>query len=379
MTSLNRNTLSFQMGCRPTTQKRDITALPLPGVVETVNKWMSSKYLRADIPESVYDDNELLMGNPETDAVLFYMLNHAVAIVQSKLHPLEDLGKYAKVVHTYHEQVALRVPRVFYYLLLICTREVRHERSVASGGFWKKMTAKYPNVSAFLKNLHGKTRPQVVEAFREDPPSATIGEYCAAMVDIFCQGSFYDKYGGPAWGKVASALYSFVRGEFSPELLLDTSFTLAHNTAPIFNKDMLYEQQSSGGSALITILDVQRSGQIPQMVSNNEVLTSYRPIVKSMHQMCHLALGSVFEGHVDWFKVEGTLGAKGKNKYNAYKEKQVAKYGYPNTLQAKLSKGKVSPTVTEGDVEGDKSKWVVVVANPTPFMKNKVKVLGARP
>lgn len=50
-------------------------------------------------------------------------------------------------------------------------------------------------------------------------------------------------------------------------LLLDRAWALAHNTGPIFNKGFLFANQKS--SDLMTILNAQRAGLIPGLISFN--------------------------------------------------------------------------------------------------------------
>ena len=61
---------------------------------------------------------------------------------------------------------------------------------------------------------------------------------------------------------MTDCLVRFVSGEFSAEMMLDTVWTLAHNGGPIFNKGQFYACTANA----LRILDVQRSGQIPEAV-----------------------------------------------------------------------------------------------------------------
>src|SRR5208283_4005185 len=90
-----------------------------------------------------------------------------------------------------------------------------------------------------------------------------IGTFCKGLAWQFYKCKWAGGYGGKKWGVVTDCLARFVTGEFSAEMMLDTVWTLAHNGGPIFNKGQFY---ACYGHTLYRILDVQRSGQIPEAV-----------------------------------------------------------------------------------------------------------------
>jgi len=144
----------------------------------------------------------------------------------------------------------------------------------------------------------------------------------------------FSSYGGKPWGHIADTLKKLVLGETSPEMFTDTAWTLAHNNGPMFNKGMLYKQYTQ---SLYKILDVQRSGQIPQLVREGGVdgITS---VVKNVYENCAKVFPEEFSGHVDWFKVEA-LGAL--HHYPNEKAKQEQKYGksdFVSKMQAEEKK-----------------------------------------
>jgi hypothetical protein len=105
-----------------------------------------------------------------------------------------------------------------------------------------------------------------------------------------------------------------VYGEFTPEMFGDTAFTLAHNNGPMFNKGMLYSNYSS---EFKKILDVQRSGQIPQYLSEKVFIGD---VVPTYMAEAVVVFPAELTGTVDWYKVEA-LGALGN--YALLKKKQV--------------------------------------------------------
>lgn len=328
MQSLNKDTLAYQLGLRPATRARTMGMAPVTEVVAQLNKFMKGKG-PGDLTGSANVD--VLMGESERDAVIFYLMNHAVSVVRQKVHPLESLGNYLPLVEEYQRQLSQRATRMFYYMLLICTRESRHCKSSYDSKTWQGLVHKYGQaVLDFHSTIKGIGSSSAADRFRDNPPNVLLGKYVEFLSDVFYEGTYSASYGGPAWGKVADVLRDYVLGKLTAEMMLDTSFTLAHNTGPIFNKGMLFEQQNN--SELIRILDVQRSGQIPQMVANKETKWANDSQIQPLWKACEAALGDPMRGHVDWYMVEA-LGSV--NTYPIDKKNQLAKHGMPADLQKK--------------------------------------------
>jgi hypothetical protein len=275
--------------------------------------------------------NPKVMAVPEEDAMAFYLLNHAVSIIRTKVHVYEPLGKYLPILNMYHEELAVRSARMFYYLLLICTRESRHDGQSKSGPKYMSLKSTYGSeIINFHTSLKGLGSTNAADKLKTDFPNVPLGKYTKFLSDIFYKGDYGSAYGGPAWGKIADVLRDFVHGVITAEMMMDTAFTLCHNNGPIFNKGMLYQ---SYGHEIYKILDVQRSGQIPQLVAIPQVQAASNPYIKEMWNKCQQVIGSAFNGYVDWYLVE-ELGSM--KQYPDMKTLQVAKYGHPSKFKAKI-------------------------------------------
>ena len=136
-------------------------------------------------------------------------------------------------------------------------------------------------------------------------------------------------------------------GKTSMEMMLDTAFTLAHNNGPIFNKGMMYSHYNA--SNLYRILDVQRSGQIPEMILYDKLGTQYNlEPVKALIKLVQEKVPQAFGTYVDWIKVEA-LGAL--HKYPDDIKAQKAAHGHVEIEKAKaasnvieLGKWQITPT-----------------------------------
>jgi hypothetical protein len=265
---------------------------------------------------------------PETEALWFYGLNHGMALVSANRAPLEPLSDWEnEFVRLYHETMAEKAVRAFYYLLWICIRESRHNQSLAKDA--PKMKELFGDaVTNFTVSIKGG-ESGISAAFVTNPPNATIGTYVDCLKWQFYNCKWNGGYGGKKWGIVTDCLSRFVDGEFTAEMMLDTIWTLSHNNGPIFNKGEFFGHYSPN---LIRILDVQRSGQIPEAVLCDVKVAAYAPTAL-LHRMAQLQ--KRFPGklgdYVDWETVEA-LGSV--HKYPNEKKEQFKKHGMSEKAKA---------------------------------------------
>lgn len=310
-----RNTLRHQLA-RPLCVKRNMSTVATLGTAKAAAKRVDE-----------YEMKGMLV--PETAAIQFYLLQHAMSDVRQRFGPDEALGDVEKIVELYHELGVDLGQRMFVYLLLICTREARH--TTGSATFHSKLKSKFGlEFTMFMDEIAHTSSNVAVHKFLKDPPDMELGKFCKGLAWMFTHGKFSGGYGGPAWAKIADTLDWFVGGQISPEMLLDTAFTLAHNGGPIFNKGMAFHTYD--GTKLLLVLNAQATGQIPQFIDS---INGYQEIgglvnveTLSMYKMCRELLGDSFGGQIDWFKVDNEELATGYI-YHQLKEKQIALFGVP--------------------------------------------------
>lgn len=319
MKSVEKDTLQFQLYERPGTMKRDMSHVHCSKVAIQIKSFMQADTDSGRVPEH--------------DAIMFYLTNHAVAEVRSRVALDEPLAAYQPILEKYHEALAARAVRMFYYLVLICTRESRHVYN--DDQLFNYLSKKNgAGCMDFTKKINGSGSSGAASAFKTSPPVSAMGKYSQHLVDIFYKGKFSGGYGGNAWGQVADVLNKFVKGEYSAEMMMDTAFTLCHNNGPIFNKGMLFGGYDS--SEIVKILDVQRAGMIPQMVDNQEsskITVEHKEICANFKGI----LGKTFGGYVDWYAVEGLGSVKN---YPSQKQKQANQHGVPEGADSVAYKGK---------------------------------------
>ena len=261
---------------------------------------------------------------PESEALWFYGMNHGMALISANRAALEPLSKWElDFVAQYHARMTEKAVRAFNYLLLICTREFRHNQSLAKEA--PKIGQMFGEpVRKFFVDAKGGEEG-IKEAFLNNPPDATIGAYVKALAWGFYNCKWNGGYGGKKWGQVTDCLVRFVTGEFTAEMMLDTVWTLSHNNGPVFNKGFLYSMYSH---TLLRLLDVQRSGQIPEAcLSDPDIKKFCQPdLLKMVTDMRKQFPGNIGE-FVDWEVVEA-LGSVHK------KQAQYAKHGISPAAKA---------------------------------------------
>lgn len=255
---------------------------------------------------------------PNDEALSFYALNHAANLVRTRFTANEPLPEWAQKIMADYTSVTLKQgTRMLHYILSICAREMRHLNSHAhmTPEKWKLIqNVGGTEMITFLQNVP-HSEDAAVTKYMTQPPDVTVGQYINAMsVGFHKTGWGGGSYGGPKWGVVADAAVSMLTGETSMEQLVDTGYTLAHNGGPIFNKGMMYSMYSL--DSFLMILDIQRSGQIPELLLDSTSYHVHRTedAKLAIKLLTDNQLGA-FRGWVNWQAVEDMLPSKDKGRY----------------------------------------------------------------
>lgn len=248
--------------------------------------------------------------HPDKEALEFYALNHLAAIVRKNFTPHEKLPDWAvQVMDAYLKCLVAQGQRLFFYTLLIVTRESRHIKNAATATWKEKFVPKFGEVAYdFNLSIKGSSSDGAVTKFLSNPPAMPLGPYLDSLVHIFDKGSFSGGYGGKPWANIAATIAAFVNGKTSLEMMVDTAYTLAHNNGPMFNKGMMYHMYTND---IYKVLDVQRSGQVPElMIAGTKHLPASHidTTVQALCQMVKQKFPNEIGDYVDWYKVE-SLGA----------------------------------------------------------------------
>lgn len=265
--------------------------------------------------------NGLTSISPEREAISFYLLNHAMAEIETRFGPDDPLGDALGVVERYHAVLNDAGIRMFGYLLITTTRESRHLKN----GQENQLASKHgTGCTDFTKKVKSHSQ----DALYTTKSQVTMGAYLDYLCDVYNTLGWSSAYGGPNWGKVTQPLRDVVHGDISIEMMLDVAYTLAHNNGPIFNKGFQYAHYDM--TSLMTILDCQRAGQIPNMVraqENDHVSSNH---LKALDEIEKRLPGFKAKKWVNWEMVE-KLGAVGS--YSGKKAQTMQKFKHDPEFQ----------------------------------------------
>lgn len=291
---------------------------------------------------------------PESEALWFYGLNNAVALIAAHRDQYEPLAQpELSIVKAYYDVNTRNTVRAFYYLLICCIREARHNQSKKSSQ--PKIAEKFgePVAKFFCSGTGGEG--DIHERFMKSTPECTLGQMTGALQWQFYNSSWSGGYGGKAWGSIADCLHRFVTGEYTAEMMMDTIWTLQHNNGSVFNKGHYYHQWTQ---VLHRVLDVQRSGQIPAAILTDQAIGSMSDpeLVDFMTKTQKLFPNDVGE-FVCWNTVE-ELGSV--HKYAQDKKVQEQKYGkvLNPALAEKIKKQKEAELAA---LEAEAAKWFSIM------------------
>jgi len=274
---------------------------------------------------------------PDVEAVKFYALNHCVSIIQKMFTLNEPLPEWAEgVVKQYEAEVVAQSERLIQYMLCITTREARHLKS-PSISLSKNVTDKFGiDIWTFINANRGGHESSAMTNMCNSPPNCTLRQYLGGLSWVFDHGSWSGGYGGKPWGQITATLLAAIDGKITFEMMVDTAYTLAHNNGPMFNKGMMYHHHTP---SFISVLDIQRSGQIPELLLDKETWVSFSlpEYARQMVQVVNQACPDNFGEFVDWFKVEA-MGSVGSYSSNKAKQQKLHPKENPMVFMGKPAK-----------------------------------------
>jgi hypothetical protein len=243
-------------------------------------------------------------------AVLFYFFNHAASLASqqaarsNKLEPLQ-----AALFDAYCQEGNAIGVRMFHDIFFMLNAMasfthpepgqidmIEHDYGADCGELLREICGLHGNntwwTPAFDKS------GLALKALKETKTDVDLGRWVDTLTLLLDWRQRELAY-GPLWADVSRMFGKFVNGGKSLEALIDTSFTFCHCNGSFFEKGHLFEPV---GNALFDVLDVQRSGQIPQMVFERKCISSPR-IVELGREFAELD-PSVFAARVNWGNVK---------------------------------------------------------------------------
>lgn len=313
----------------------------------TLDYYRSAPYFRpiklTDIPlasvmaEVKKAHGEWDQASPDTEAAEFYCLNHLMHLLEKRFTPYEVLPEWAQFIASdYLKCLKRQSKRIFYYTMLICLRESRHTGDSNNTTYFEDFKGTHKAWGTAFDSVL-KTHPDggsMAKDYLNHPElhTGTLGEFFDSISAVFNTLSWGGSMGGKKWGKITDCLREFIHGKVSAEVFIDTSYTLAHNTGSMFNKGMMYTHYSD---YFTQVLDVQHSGQIPELLIDSIAYSPSINILNPVHQrlkthvlVVKAMLGGI-DNWIDWEKVTPKIKNSGVSKHYADNlTKQQATHGF---------------------------------------------------
>lgn len=254
---------------------------------------------------AIYEANSKESYSSAYSAVQFYTLNKLATVIKDNIHNSVELREYEGVYKAYCDCVLEHGMQAFIYMLCICIKESRHLGNIAP------QYTKLPAYDLWEALCSGFSVTKFIEKTHSDSPfgGVTICQLLDLLQIVYYDHSWGASFGGRKWGNINDQVKKLAAGDISLELLLDTVFTLAHNTGNIFNKGFMFT--SVGQGTLIKILDVQRSGQMPEYVLEGVSSLGDTQTTELKDYISQVQPLQAFNTEVDW-ELVNTLGSVGK-------------------------------------------------------------------
>lgn len=247
-------------------------------LTKNVDCSLSSVGYLSDRLRSFLKDTE--KAYPHVEALIFYGLNHGVSLIREIRDLHEPLDTWERdFINCYYDLSSFEAIRAAYYLFSICLRESRHNKSLKKHKNYVCDMFSEDMYDFFIGS--NKSEDVILNKFLDTPPAVTLGDFVKCLQWQFYNCGWGCGFGGAAWGEVSDCLVNFVTGKITAEVMLDTVWTLAHNNGTIFNKPLLYYKADT---RLLEVLDIQRSGQIPEAVLYRESLKGASDMLKKLMQ-----------------------------------------------------------------------------------------------
>lgn len=361
-----KNTLAYQLHARPLARLRSMGSVTMGQAADRMGAYMATPEGQEKV-------------KPETDAIWFYLMSHAMRELTMAYDPHEPLPPAAMgLVEEYNLRAAKSMQRALYYMVVICAREARHLPTTHKEKVKAAITEAGLHPSTLKAVGHFQDTSDwtmATKVFRQYLSDAPITDVLESLRLTFENDGYTGGYGGKPWADVTRCPEDFVKGRITAEVMLDTVWTLAHNNGPIFNKGFLYSHHSH---VLIEVLDLQRAGMIPLLTwveSGVESVKYVTPEHRAFRDKLLLAVpGSADfqKAPINWLRVK-ELGAVGH--YAAYVAAMSPELKTAQSPQTSIHKAKphITPVVPPVPVPETPSSHPEKFFSISPMMAVKKK------
>lgn len=286
---------------------------------------LSAKHLTQEI--ATYKKNHKI-ACPESEAILFYLVNHALHVIKSNYNPLQELPpKVAEFAHKC-DTISTRISKALFF----------HVCCVAHGMLWVSGSQLKPEqVNYFEQNFGAGFKDYLMNKSRNGGGVETAVKDASMTIHQFLGGlsSIYNFGAIIAWGKpysmIIKTIHKASNGSYSLYTAADHVWSLCHNGGTILNKGIGNIFQVSS-DFLFDILDVQDAGQIPNWVHKNQSNRYMNAEVKALYKEFHALFPKEFNAPDE--KVIAVSRKKREAAHKAMHAQYRQWWGNPNALGA---------------------------------------------
>lgn len=246
-------------------------------------------------------------------AVNFYLLNHAISLVNQSFPPEQELPpEYQAIYSFYHKEGGAIGVRMFHDILYMLTTMTSYTHPEPHHFEWieEDFGSATREFIESIVNTQGKTNTWWTGAYSSNEPmlkkakmesgSITLAQGIGALTYILDVRQRELSYAG-LWRDVGKMMLQFIHGVKSLESTIDNSFTFCHCNGSFFEKGYLFQ---AVGNTLFEVLDVQRAGLIPQFVNEGKHSLVKNSLAKQIHTLAAPVFPEIFTGAMKWKDVK---------------------------------------------------------------------------
>lgn len=221
---------------------------------------------------------------PESEAIMFYLVNNILHTVKSKYGELENLPEEVYKLTQKCDNISTRISKALFF----------HVCLVGNGMLYTYLRNMEKHQQEYFEQNYGKGFIEYLEKKTNQLESIkvndlTINQFLGGMSNVYSIGKLI------AWGKPYSMIiktaHKVSNGTYSLYTGADHIWSLCHNGGTILNKG-IGNVFSVASNFIFDILDVQDSGQIPAWIHanpthqyiNNEISSIYKEYYKLFPQ-----------------------------------------------------------------------------------------------
>ncbi len=216
---------------------------------------------------------------PESEAILFYLVNHALHVLRSNHNEYEELPPAMAAFAQKCDTISTRISKALFF----------HVASVAHGMLWVNASQLEKSQLEFFEQQYGQGFKQYLINKKDGGALSEIKSISGLNINQFLGGlsSIYSFGKIVAWGKpysmIVKTLHKATNGSYSMYTCADHIWSLCHNGGTVLNKGIsgIFNIASND---IFKVLDIQDAGQIPNWIHANQNAKYVNSEIKALYK-----------------------------------------------------------------------------------------------